>query len=40
MPSITSNEKHITIKVCKYYLHYFDKDVSAILIDFFSRDSD
>ena len=37
---MTSNEKQITIKVCKCYSHYFDKDVSASLIDFFSRDSD
>ena len=28
------------IKVCKCYSHYFDKAVSATLIDFFSRDSD
>ena len=27
-------------KNCKYYSHYFDKDVSASLIDFFSGDSD
>ena len=40
MASMTSNEKQITIKVCKCYSHYFDKDVSASLIDFFSRDSD
>ena len=37
---MASNEKQITVKVCKCYSHYFDKDVSDGLIDFFSRDSD
>ena len=37
---MASNEKQITVKVCECYSHYFDKDVSDSLIDFFSRDSD
>ena len=40
MASITSTEKQMTIKVCKCCSDYFDKDVSASLIDFFSRDFD
>ena len=40
MASMTSNKKQITVKVCECYSHYFDKDVSASLIDFFSKDSD
>ena len=37
---MASNKKQITVKVCKCYSHYFDKDVSDSLIDFFSRDYD
>ena len=37
---MTQNEKQITVKVCECYSHYFDKDVSASLIDFFSKGSD
>ena len=37
---MVSNEKHIIAKVCECYSHYFDKDVSYSLINFFSKDSD
>ena len=37
---MVSNKKQITVNVCECYSHYFDKDVSDSLIDFFSRDSD
>ena len=37
---MTSNEKQITAKFYECYSHYFGKDVSASLIEFFSKNSD
>ena len=37
---MAANKKQITVKVCECYSHYFNEDVLASLIDFFSRDSD